>query len=131
MEKSHCFQFVRCNDNLCRTGTFTPIIIDDSSSDIGRYTGIQVGTDGLPIMMYVDETNGWMKVAHCSSKDCSGAVTKTIVDEIGISAYGEFPELQINPLTGLAVLSYFNQTNHTSGIKQSLFCISLLANVTI
>ena len=124
-EKRHNLQFVRCNDNLCRNGTFTPIIIDDSSSDIGRYNGIQVGTDGLPIMMYVDETNVWMKVAHCNSIDCSGAVTKTIVDEIGISAYGEFPEIQINPLTGLAVLSYFNQTNHTSGSLKTTQCLNL------
>jgi hypothetical protein len=71
----------------------------------------------MPIMMYVDETNGWMKVAHCATVNCSsGSVTLSTIDEIGIGAYGEFPEMQINPFTGFAVLSYFNQTNHTSGI---------------
>jgi len=99
--------------------------LDDSSSDVGRYNYIRIGSDGLPIIMYVDEANGWMKVAHCSTSNCAGSVQKTVIDEIGISAYGEFPEMQINPLNGLAVLSYFNQTNSSSSAMKVAQCMDI------
>lgn len=106
--------------------------LDASSSDVGRYNYIQIGNDGNPIIMYVDESNGWMKVLHCGTNDCSlGSRTITVIDEIGISAYGEFPEMQINPISGFAVLSYFNQTNSTSGAVKVAQCVDITCSQAI
>ena len=67
-------------------------------------------------MMYADERTGAIKVAHCLDPDCAGgAATLTAIDHVGVGCYGEFPELDISPLNGFPILSYFNQTNRTSG----------------
>lgn len=100
--------------------------MDNSSTDVGRYNFIRIGSDGNPIIMYVDETNGWMKIVHCNTIDCKfESLTITVLDEIGIGAYGEFPEMQINPYNGLPVLSYFNQTNSTSSSLKVTQCANV------
>eukprot|EP00324_Dicrateria_rotunda_P001529 CAMPEP_0206167364 /NCGR_PEP_ID=MMETSP1474-20131121/27883_1 /ASSEMBLY_ACC=CAM_ASM_001110 /TAXON_ID=97495 /ORGANISM="Imantonia sp., Strain RCC918" /LENGTH=247 /DNA_ID=CAMNT_0053571965 /DNA_START=77 /DNA_END=817 /DNA_ORIENTATION=+ len=129
-------QLAVCADSKCREGHKASVkVLDDASSDVGRYNYIQIGSDGNPVIMYVDETNGWMKVLHCSTPHCdNGTIVISVIDEIGIEAYGEFPEMQINPLNGLPVLSYFNQTNSTSSnVKiaqcENIQCTSALVQV--
>jgi hypothetical protein len=77
--------------------------------------------------MYTDEVNGYMKVAHCSTANCQGGnVTLSIVDpNIGVSCYGEFPEMQMNPYTGFPALSYFNQTSVSSGSLKLALCLDV------
>ena len=62
-------------------------------------------------------------MARCLSESCiSGAADVVVLDEVGRGAYGEFPELDISPLTGFPILSYFNQTNSSSGKFLTLPC---------
>jgi len=37
----------------------------DSEGDVGLYTAITIGADGLPILSYHDDTNGNLNVGHC------------------------------------------------------------------
>jgi hypothetical protein len=107
--------FVVCIDTAC-TRANAPVIIDASSNELGTYISMKVGVDGRPVMMYADERTGAIKVAHCGEPDCvGGVVTLTAIDHVGVGCYGEFPELDISPLNGFPILSYFNQTNKTSG----------------
>ena len=39
-------------------------------SEVGTHNSIAIGTDGLPIISYHDETNGDLKVAHCETRTC-------------------------------------------------------------
>jgi hypothetical protein len=38
---------------------------------VGWYTSITIGTDGLGLISYRDQTNDDLKVAHCENTFCS------------------------------------------------------------
>jgi hypothetical protein len=37
---------------------------------VGRYTSIAIGTDGLPVISYFDDTANTLKVAKCGTRSC-------------------------------------------------------------
>ena len=61
-----------------RHGYFTPgqgarnprISSIDQTGDVGSYSSVTIGTDGLPVISYYDATNGDLKVARCSNPYC-------------------------------------------------------------
>jgi len=93
-----------CNDVTC-TSAFTATI--DSGGDVGQWTSITIGTDGLPIISYWDGTNRDLKVAHCNDVTCTGAATSTI-DSGG--DVGEYTSITIGT-DGLPIISYYDNTN--------------------
>lgn len=101
--------FVICTDKSCSSAQ-SPVTIDDSSDELGTYISMKIGVDGRPVMMYADERTGAIKVAHCFYTDCAGGGASLVpIDHVGVGCYGEFPELDISPLNGFPILSYFNQ----------------------
>ena len=53
---------------LERTGfAFTTL---DGSGNVGQYSSVTIGTDGLALISYYDATNADLKVAHCSNLFC-------------------------------------------------------------
>ncbi len=42
----------------------------DGSGNVGQYSSVATGTDGLALISYYDATNGDLKVAHCSDLFC-------------------------------------------------------------
>ena len=54
----------------------------DSGGLLGAFTSITIGTDGLPVISYIDFTNTNLKVAHCNDTACTSAGTTT-VDSVG------------------------------------------------
>ena len=42
----------------------------DSASNVGRYSSVTIGVDGLPLISYYDLTNSALKVAHCANRFC-------------------------------------------------------------
>ena len=47
----------------------------DSSGDVGLYSSLTIGTDGLPLVSYYDWSGGWgvdgdLKAAHCGNAFC-------------------------------------------------------------
>jgi len=60
-----------CKNITC--GSFDePVIIDFGSlNSVGQYTSIAIGSDNLPVISYYDIGNGDLKVAHCSTVNCS------------------------------------------------------------
>ena len=42
----------------------------DGSGNVGRFSSVTIGTDGLGLISYYDATNGDLKVAHCSDLFC-------------------------------------------------------------
>jgi len=58
----------KCNNAAC-TGTST-ISLVDSTGEVGWFTSITIGADGLPVIAYHDVTQGDLKVVKCSSATC-------------------------------------------------------------
>jgi hypothetical protein len=76
----------------------------DSGGYVGRYTSITIGTDGLPVISYYDETNTHLKVAHCGNPACSSGNTLATIDSGG--GVGRFTSITIG-IDGLPIISYY------------------------
>lgn len=97
---------LHCGDLLCTTGGNT-ITTVDSTGDLGYYTSITVGVDGLPVVSYYDGTNKDLKVLHCGNALCNSGNTATAVDTAG--DVGSFNAVTVGD-DGLPVLSYYEFT---------------------
>jgi predicted regulator of Ras-like GTPase activity (Roadblock/LC7/MglB family) len=95
-----------CSDLECTSAT-TYTVDSGGGADLGRYTSITVGADGLPVISYHDYTNKDLKVAHCSDVACTDA-TIHIVD--GTESVGEYTSITVGA-DGLPVISYYDYTN--------------------
>lgn len=58
----------KCTNAAC-TGTST-ISLVDSAGDVGWFTSMTMGADGLPVIAYHDITNGNLKVVKCANATC-------------------------------------------------------------
>ena len=96
---------IHCANTNC--STFDAPIILDSIGDVGQLNSIAIGTDGLPIISYLDFTNYNLKVAHCSDVSCSSA-TLTTIDSTG--NVGSYTSITIGT-DGLPIISYYDLTN--------------------
>ena len=93
-----------CSNVSCSSSTLTII---DSTEDVGYYTSITIGADGLPIISYYDATNLNLKVAHCSNVSCSSS-TLTIINST--EDVGYYTSITIGA-DGLPIISYYDSTN--------------------
>jgi hypothetical protein len=50
----------------------------DGLGNIGQYTSVTVGADGLGLISYHDTANGALKIAHCSDFSCVPAATERL-----------------------------------------------------
>jgi hypothetical protein len=89
------------------SGTPTITVID-SDSDVGVETSIAISSNGYPVISYYDFTNEDLKVAACTTADCSGTSTITTIDSTGDVGY--FPSIAIGD-NGYPVISYWDDTN--------------------
>ena len=95
-----------CGYAACSSGnTITPV---DTGGNVGRYPSITIGTDGLPVISYYDDTNGDLKVAHCGNAACSSGNSITPVDTGG--DVGGETSITIGT-DGLPVISYYDGIN--------------------
>ena len=61
----------KCNDAACAGANETITTVDDPANDVGNYTSIALGTDGHPVISYLDQEAGTLKVAKCRNPSCS------------------------------------------------------------
>lgn len=62
-------------------GTNTITTVDSSTDDTGSGPSITIGTDGMPVISYVDVANRDLKVAHCLDTACTEATISTPSDD--------------------------------------------------
>jgi hypothetical protein len=79
----------------------------DSAGNVGLFTSITVGSDGVGLISYYDITNGDLKVAHCSNVNCSTATLSTLDSGEFV---GGFTSITIGS-DGLGLISCFDGTN--------------------
>ena len=92
---------------LSLTGVFSRVDVD-GGGDVGRYTSIAIGADGLPVVSYHDWTNHDLRVLHCGDRGCTAGNTITLVDTAGDTGYETSITIGAD---GLPVISYRDETN--------------------
>jgi hypothetical protein len=90
----------RCANAAC-TGVATITTVDDVNVT-GVSPAIAIGTDGLPVISYVDAVASTLKVARCNALACNTGAVVTIVD----SNAGQSGTDIAVPADGLPVISY-------------------------
>lgn len=89
---------------LLAPNTFTTA---DSTGDVGRYSSVTIGSDGLPLISYQDTTNLDLQVAHCNDLTCS---TRTITPLDTAGSVGYYTSITVGT-DGLGLISYYDGTN--------------------
>lgn len=79
----------------------------DGPGNVGQYTSVTIGADGLGLISYRDLTNRNLKVAHCSNRACTSAALTTL-DSTG--DVGQDTSVTI-AADGLGLISYYDATN--------------------
>jgi preprotein translocase subunit Sec61beta len=77
----------------------------DSGEDLGMYTSITIGTDGLGLISYYDDGNDDLKVAHCNDTACTSVITSTLDTDGGMGT-----SIAIGA-DGLGLISYYDYWN--------------------
>ena len=80
----------------------------DSPGDVGYYTSLAIGSDGLGLISYYDGSNHDLKVAHCDGVFCTSATLATL-DSLG--EVGSSTSLAIGS-DGLGLISYRDPENN-------------------
>jgi cell shape-determining protein MreC len=84
--------------------TLTPL---DTTGNVGAFTSVTIGADGLGLISYYDTTNAGLKVAHCSNTACTSA---TITPLDTAANVGQYTSVTIGA-DGLGLISYYDITN--------------------
>ena len=81
--------------------------IIDNSGIVGQYTSITIGTNGNPIISYLDNTNFILKLAVCINPTCTTSTNFT-VDNAGL--VGQYTSITLG-VNGNPIISYYDNTN--------------------
>jgi hypothetical protein len=94
----------RCNNIDCSLAQ--PFFLD-MTGNVGEYSSITIGADGLGLISYYDRGNGDLRVAHCSDVSCSSAAISIPITDGNV---GQYSSITIGP-DGLGLISYYDYTN--------------------
>ena len=81
--------------------------LSTAPGDVGLFTSVTVGADGLGLITYWDALGADLKAAHCSDQACSTAAVTTIESA---GAVGYVSSVTIGT-DGLPLMSYWEYTN--------------------
>jgi predicted GH43/DUF377 family glycosyl hydrolase len=109
--------YATSDDGINWTKWVQPIVTLDGPDDVGEFSSLAIGADGLPVIAYYDATNGDLKFLRCGNAYCSESNTVSTldgaVDEAGQPStddVGRFVDLVVDP-DGLPVMAYYDATN--------------------
>ena len=112
-DTAEALKVAHCNDLSCAGGDETISTVDDGGgNNVGVIrTSIAIGSDGMPVISYYDDTDESLKVAHCNDLSCSGGNENiTVVDDGAGNNVGVFSSLAISS-DGLPIISYTDSTD--------------------
>ena len=92
---------------LCDDRSAAPSRLDGAVADVGQFTSVTIGRDGLPLISYYDVTNQDLKVAHCNDAECNPLIADISPIHIGTDDSGKYTSVTIGQ-DGLGVISYYN-----------------------
>jgi hypothetical protein len=97
----------KCGNGACTAGNVRTTV-DDPANDVGSYTSIAIGGDGLPVISYLDYTAGALRVTKCGNAACTAGNVRTTVDDPANSV-GYYSSIAIG-VDGLPVISHQDVT---------------------
>ena len=68
-----------CSNVACTAASTT--VVDGTVADVGEFSAIAIGTDGLPVIAYPHTTAGNLRVTHCGNATCTAGNVSTTVDD--------------------------------------------------
>lgn len=77
---------------------------DDTANDLGNFSAIALGIDGLPVISHHDGTIGAVRVTHCGNAACTAGNLSTTVD--APASYVGFNTSIAIGADGLPIMSY-------------------------
>ena len=83
--------------------------VDEPINDVGYYTSLAIGTDGLPIISHQDSGASALRVTHCGNSACTAGNISTTVDDPA-NLVGFYTSIAIGA-DGLPVISHRDATN--------------------
>ena len=102
-------KFVACNDALCAGGDETPVVLDASADDVGKFASLAVSPAGRPAIAYHDATAVTLKFVACNDALCAGADDTPIVLD-PTPGTGSFSRLVFGA-DGFPVVGYYDAAN--------------------
>jgi hypothetical protein len=97
----------KCGNPACTAGNISTTV-DDPANNVGGYSSIAIGADGLPVISHRDETAAALRVTKCGNPACTaGNVSTTVDDPPGF--VGAYSAIAIGA-DGLPVISHLDQT---------------------
>jgi hypothetical protein len=115
---TNTLRVAKCNDIYCSTKIITTI---DSGSQVGSYSSIAIGSDGLPIISYYG--NYSLRVAKCNNSDCTNKTTTTVDAGNSSNQVGTDNSITIAP-DGLPIISYYTTTSLRVAKCNDLSCFT-------
>ena len=86
----------------------TALAVADSGTNVGSYSSMTIGTDGLPVISYFDIAKAQLKVTKCGNGACSANNSATTVDSA--SGVGMYTSIAIGA-DGMPAIAYYDSTN--------------------
>lgn len=98
-------KILHCGNVACTSGN-QATSVDTGPANVGSDTSLAIGTDGLPIVSYVDVTNGDLKILHCGNAACTSG-NEINVGDIGPVGVDTDTSIAVGS-DGLPVVSYYD-----------------------
>lgn len=111
----------KCDGAYCASAT---VALVDARDDSGKYCVMTLVHGVSPLIVYLASETGALRAAAADTVDdlVDGAnVSFATLDNIGVDAYGVFPELDVTSQS-LPLLSYFNSLSNTTGSLNLAAC---------
>lgn len=97
----------KCGNPACTAGNISTTV-DDPANNVGAYSSIAIGADGLPVVSHRDETASALRVTKCGNPACTAGNVSTTVDDPA-AFVGAYSAIAIGS-DGLPVISHLDQT---------------------
>lgn len=119
-EDDLALKVAHCSDPACAGAASVRLIDDQPDGDAGRHNAVAIRPDGAPVISYrrwgADGVGGAdgaaLRVAECTSTDCSGAVRIVVIDSRPGEITGGDTDIAIGS-DGGAVISYYDTTGQS------------------
>ena len=125
---SSALRVTHCGNVTCTAGN-TSTTVDDPVNDVGYYTSLAIGADGLPVVSHVDFTANALRVTHCGNAACTAGNVSTTVDD-PTNAVGFYNAIAIGA-DGLPVISHLDNTAHALRVTHCGNAACIAGNVSI
>lgn len=98
-----------CNDVACIGGDETSTMVDNGG-EVGYFSSLAIGSDGLPVISHQDRSILVLRVTHCNNIACTSATSNVADNGGGTKQVGENSSLAIGS-DGLPIVSHRNSTD--------------------